>query len=142
MGASLCGGRAHALLENFFRQVGEMLGCEVDRVYDAMARAIEGKSLIDVPTVTPLFGGTRKDPLCRGSIQGLSTENFIPQHLIAGMMEGMARELYEMYQSYLHSGGEVVPLHGSGNGLRKNQYLQSCFEQMFGQSTFASEDFS
>ena len=50
------------------------------------------------------------------------------------MMEGMALELYEMYQSYLKSGGDTVLLYGSGNGLRKNQYLQSCFEQIFCQN--------
>lgn len=140
VGASLCGGRAYALLENFFRQVGEMLGCEVDCVYDSMKRAIEGVSLADIPTVIPLFGGTRKDPLCRGSIEGLSTENFTPQHFIVGIMEGMARELYEMYQSYLKSGGETVLLYGSGNGLRKNQHLKSCFEQMFGQCLVLCSD--
>ena len=103
-------------------------------MYDAMERVIEGASLTDIPTVIPFLGGTRKDPLCKGAIEGLSTENFTPQHLIVGMMEGIARELYEMYQSHLKSGGDTVFLYGSGNGLRKNQYLQSCFEQIFCQN--------
>lgn len=133
VGASLCGGRAYALLENFFRQVGDMLGVKVERVYDAMDKLAEEK-VKDIPIVTPLFQGTRKDPSLRGSIEGLSTENFTPQHLIVGTIEGMARELYEMYRSYLSSGGVSVTLYGSGNGLRKNKYLQDCFERMFGQS--------
>lgn len=133
VGASLCGGRAYALLESFFRQVGEMLGVKADRVYDAMDKLAEG-NISDIPTVTPLFQGTRRDSSLRGSIEGLSTENFTPQHLIVGMMEGMARELYGMYRSYVQSGGVSVTLYGSGNGLRKNKYLQECFERMFQQS--------
>ena len=132
VGASLCGGRAYALLESFFRQVGDMFGVKVDRVYDAMDKLAEEK-VEDIPIVTPLFQGTRKDPSLRGTIEGLSTENFTPQHLIVGMMEGMARELYDMYQSYLSSGGVAVTLYGSGNGLRKNRYLQECFERLFEQ---------
>ena len=134
VGASLCGGRAYALLEKFFRQVGEMLGCQCDSVYGSMERLIQEEAPDDLPKIVPLFCGTRKDPTYRGSIEGLTAENFTPQHLIFGMMEGMTYELYEMYQSYLRSGGEPVALYGSGNGLRKNKRLQICFEKMFEQN--------
>ena len=133
VGASLCGGRAYALLENFFRQVGDMLGIKIESAYTAMEKLAE--NIVEAPPkVTPLFQGTRNDPSLRGSIEGLSTENFTPQHFIVGMMQGMVRELYDMYVSYLESGGENVALYGSGNGLRKNKYLQACFEDMFEQS--------
>lgn len=134
VGASLCGGRAYALLENFFRMTGHMLGVEVSSAYDAMASLLgsSGKPS-NIPPVIPLFQGTRQNPTLRGSIEGLSTENFTPLHLIWGMMEGMAGELHQMYLLYLLSGGAPVALIGSGNGLRKNKYLQNCFSEIFGQ---------
>ena len=133
VGASLCGGRAYALLERFFRETAAMLGVDCARAYDAMdALAALDEPLDDPIKVTPLFSGTRKDPSLRGSIENLSTENFTPRHLITGMMEGMAKELYDMYGSYLASGGTPSTLYGSGNGLRVNPYLQKCFERLFG----------
>lgn len=135
VGASLCGGRAYALLADFFRMAGEMLGAPSANVYAAMdAEAAKKTPLTDVPTVTPLFSGTRRDPSLRASITGLSTENLTPRHLIVGTMEGMAQELYGMYQSYLAAGGTPLPLYGSGNGLRKNAYLQKCFARLFGKA--------
>ena len=133
VGASLCGGRAYALLENFFRQVGNMLGVNAEQVYGAMDK-LATENVKDIPKIIPLFQGTRKDPFLRGSIEGLSTENFTPQHFIVGMMNGMTRELYDMYDNYLESGGKKSTLYGSGNGLRKNKYLQTCIEKMFEQS--------
>ena len=109
-----------------------MLGIECERAYDAMdALAASDEPLTDPISVTPLFSGTRKDPSLRGKIEGLSTENFTPRHLVVGVMEGMAKELYDMYLSYLASGGTPLPLYGSGNGLRVNPYLQKCFERLF-----------
>ena len=135
VGASLCGGRAYALLADFFRKAGEMMGVTSENVYAAMdALAALDTPLEDVPTVSTLFSGTRKDPTLRGAITGLSTENFTPRHLIVGMMEGMASELYTMYKSYLAAGGEPLPLYGSGNGLRKNDYLQKSFARLFGEA--------
>lgn len=132
VGASLCGGRAYALLENFFRETARMLGVDCDRAYDAMdALAAQEDPITDPITVTPLFSGTRKNPALRGKIEGLSTENFTPRHLITGVMQGMARELYEMYDAYLASGGKPSTLYGSGNGLRVNPYLQKCFKELF-----------
>ena len=65
-----------------------------DSVYDAMARMLDAGEVTDFPAVSTLFQGTRKDPTLRGSISGLSTENFTPQHLIHGVMHGMADELF------------------------------------------------
>ena len=132
VGASLCGGRAYALLEKFFRETAEMLGVPCTRAYDAMdALAAKEEPITDPITVTPLFSGTRRDPARRATVENLSTENFTPRHLITGMMEGMARELYDMYAAYLASGGKPSTLYGSGNGLRVNPYLQKCFERLF-----------
>lgn len=134
VGASICGGRAYALLERFFRSVGQMLGHEPESAYDAMAALLEREGRpSDIPAVTPLFQGTREDPALRGKIEGLSTDNFTPLHLIWGVMEGMAAELRGMYDQYLASGGAPGRLLGSGNGLRKNPFLRRCFSSAFGQ---------
>lgn len=140
VGASLCGGRAYALLEGFFREtVQAMTGTAPESCYDAMAALLDQGRPEDVPNITPLFQGTRQNPELRGSITGLSTENLTPRHLTYAMLEGMAGELYELYRSYRNAGGEDAALIGSGNGLRKNRYLQNCFSQMFGQTLVMSE---
>ena len=141
VGASLCGGRAYALLEKFFRQTVEMAtGTTPDSCYDGMSALLaSSEKPSDVPAVTPLFQGTRQDPSLRGHIDGLSTENLTPLHLIWGMMEGMAGELHDMYLHYRTAGGSDVSLIGSGNGLRKNKFLQKCFSDLFGQPLVMSE---
>lgn len=141
VGASLCGGRAYALLEKFFRQVVEMqTGVAPESCYAAMNEMLEKNQLPEeLPAVSPLFQGTRLDPSLRGTIENLSTENFTPLHLTYGLLQGMAGELYEMYCRYLHSGGTAGKLFGSGNGLRKNRTLCEAFERLFGQPLTLSE---
>ena len=132
-GASLCGGRAYALLEQFFRSTASMLGAETNSCYDAMARLLdENPRPDDVPAVCTLFEGTRADSSLTGSISGLTTHNFTPLHLIYGVMDGMADELHRMYTAYRQAGGTPKRLIGSGNGLRQNRYLQQRFESAFG----------
>lgn len=141
VGASLCGGRAYAMLENFMRSCAEAVtGAKVEPCYDAMERLLREKEMPeDIPQITPLFQGTRRDPSLRGSITNISTENFTPEHLIWAMLEGMAGELYNMYQCYLQAGGAEAQLIGSGNGLRKNIHLQNCFSRTFGQEVRMSD---
>ena len=140
VGASLCGGRAYALLEKFFRDTASaMTGASVDSCYDTMNSLLgEGKPE-DIPTLIPLFQGTRQNPSLRGSMTGLSTENFTPRHLLWATLEGMTKELHGMYLQYLKAGGKPVDLIGSGNGLRKNVYLQSCFTELFGRPLTMSD---
>ncbi len=141
VGASLCGGRAYALLESFLRGCAQMVTGQVQgSCYDAMAALLgSGEKPRDLPCVTPLFQGTRLEPSLRGSITGISTENLTPRHLTWAMLEGMAGELNGMYRQYLEAGGKPAALIGSGNGLRKNVYLQRCFEEAFGQKLTMSE---
>lgn len=134
VGASLCGGRSYALLENFFRQTAKMVTGEEIFAYDAMARMMEemGRPK-DLPKTVTTFQGTRQDPTLRGSISGLTAENFTPEHLIWSVMEGMAQELYGMYRGFLDQGGrKPACMIGSGNGLRKNKWLCQVFEEVFG----------
>ena len=140
VGSSLCGGRAYALLESFLRQTAEaMTDCAPESCYDAMDALLGQGCPEDLPIVTPLFQGTRQDPSLRGSITGLSAENFTVRHLIWAMLNGMTAELYDMYARYTAAGGSASMLIGSGNGLRKNIHLQNCFTRMFGQELLMSD---
>ena len=68
--------------------------------------------------------GTRENPGVRGSIRNISQDNFTPGHLICGVLEGMARELYNMYGKIRSQTGEADKVTASGNGIRKNKVLQ------------------
>lgn len=106
VGASLCGGRAYALLAEFFAQTVRMMGSEPSDVYGAMERRLRSSPRPEsIPDVLPLFEGTRQDSSQTAAITGLTAENFTPLHLIWGMMEGMAQELAQMYRAYLAAGG-------------------------------------
>lgn len=133
VGASLCGGRAYALLAEFFAQTVRMMGSEPPDVYGAMERLLRSSPRpASIPDVLPLFEGTRQDSSRTAAITGLTAENFTPLHLIWGMMEGMAQELAQIYRAYLAAGGLPRQLTGSGGGLRRNPFLCDCFSRTFG----------
>lgn len=133
VGAALCGGKAYALLEGFFRQIVQMVtGQSVASCYDAMERLLEqSPEPSDYAKVTPLFRGTRSDASLRASIGNLSEENFQPLSLMYGMMRGMAQELYDMLACFMRTGGTKTRLFGSGNGLRLNKRLCAIVENTF-----------
>lgn len=142
VGASLCGGRSYALLETFFRDTVKMVTGQDVSAYDAMAKAMEASPDLSTSIkFTTLFQGTRKDPTLRGSIQNIGADNFTPAHFIHGVMQGMADELYTMYDGYLTLGGKPpVSMVGSGNGLRKNPHLCRIFETTFGVPLLLSQN--
>lgn len=142
VGASLCGGRAYAMLESFFRQTVKMVTGSDESVYDAMGKALESCENVDnYPETLTLFQGTRKDPSLRGEIRGIGIDNFTPLHFMYGFMHGMADELYGMYRGYLDLGGKnPVAMIGSGNGLRRNAHLCRIMEDTFGCPLTLSEN--
>ena len=79
------------------------------------------------------FDGTRVHPEQTGSITNLTAENFTPELFVYGVLDGMSRELYTMYQT-IHAGTAIKIEHmiGSGNGLRKNPVLCEIMKEMFG----------
>ena len=74
--------------------------------------------------VQTTFDGTRTDSGLRGEIRNISSDNFTPEFLTYGVLEGMIRELYDMFVQ-IEKGTEIkiVQMIGSGNGLRKNKVL-------------------
>lgn len=130
VGAALCGGRAYALLKDFYKaivfSVAETDDAAIYALMDSFLRK-EGESL----SVDTRFAGTRADKTVRGSICNISTENFTPAALTKGVLEGMARELYELYLRMNVNIGGIV---GSGNGIRKNKALAEAVRNLFGYS--------
>lgn len=129
-GSALCGGRAYALLEKFFRQYAVACGMSDENQYDVMnslaKEGVESGSSLRVKTT---FCGTRANPLERGSIEQIGENDFTPQALTAGVLNGMADELYEMYQ--LMPKEAVRTLIASGNAVRKNPVLRKILENKF-----------
>ena len=119
VGSALCGGRAYALLRDFYKRIFAyripLTDSEVYAVMGEMAK----KDIPPLPVDTR-FSGTRARENIRGSITGISTENFVPEALTAGVLEGMISELTDMYEG---SGIAKKGLVGSGNGIRKNEAL-------------------
>ncbi len=133
VGASLCGGRAYALLEKFYRCIAADCCDNIDSYYDVMKKLLEGgEKPQDLPKIAPLFQGTRDNPELRASITNLSADNFTPIHITWALLEGMTRELYDMYLIYRskaeNTGEKLV---GSGNGLRKNPHFQKIVSARF-----------
>ena len=134
VGASLCGGRAYAVLEHFFRSYIKAAGMEETSQYAVMAELAErGMKDADRLKVCTAFNGTRVEPGLRGSITNIGEDNFTPESLTYGVLEGMARELYDMY-CLMREGTDLKAerLVASGNGLRMNPVLQEICSSMFG----------
>ena len=133
VGSSLCGGRAYAILEKFFRSyVHEVCEMEMPQ-YDVMERlALRAISEENGMKVRTTFKGTRVDPDLRGSIENISEESFTPEGLIAGVMRGLLDELYDMYIAVSSGTGICVQkVIGSGNGIRKNKVMQKIAQERF-----------
>lgn len=132
VGASLCGGRAYAMLEQFYR---EAAGLE-ERMYSRMQEQADdflkkyGKEA--AWKVDTAFSGTRSDPTRRGMITGIGVENFHPGALTVGVICGILNELYEQYEQMCRlTGKKATCLVGSGNGIRRNPLMRKLAEEMF-----------
>lgn len=136
-GSSLCGGRAYAILENFLRSYLAAAGagnCPQYGTMEALAqKALAMREGTDCGLrVSTTFKGTRVDPDMRGSITGIDENNFTPGNLILGVLEGMTRELYDMYMTICAGTGiRAERVVASGNGVRRNPVLQRLIAQMF-----------
>ena len=138
-GASLCGGKAYALLEQFFRKIVKEATGQDQPLYKVMEKmARTGRDLNSERTesrkikVETTFDGTRVNPEKSGSITQVYSENFTPEDLCYGVLKGMSTELYQMYMTIQNGIGiKIRRMIGSGNGLRKNPVLCEIIEDMF-----------
>lgn len=133
VGSGLCGGRAYAMLEQFYREISGD-GEAMYKQMAAQAEAFRQKYGMDAAwKVKTTFSGTRSNPEERGSISGIGVENFHPGAMTLGVIWGVLDELYQMYtQMCAVTGRKAAKLVGSGNGLRKNRLMQELAEMRFG----------
>lgn len=132
-GSGLCGGRAYAMLEQFYREAAGVSDSLYSLMEEQAGNFLAHHKPEEAWKIRTTFSGTRNDPEEKGSIQGISVENFCPGAMTVGMMQGILEELYEMYlQMCRMTGGERVRLIGSGNGIRRNKLMQELAEKLFG----------
>ncbi len=133
-GSPLCGGRAYALLERFFRTFLQAAGHPVQNTYEILNRLAADYDTLTDPLVThTTFCGSRQEPDLRGAIGRIGIDNFTPTHLTVSFLQGCVDELHEFYRAMQ----PLLPhppqyLVGSGNGLRQNPTLQALFSKTFG----------
>ena len=134
-GSSLCGGRAYAMLEQFYRSAP---GCSGEgSLYAAMLEQAEA-FLKENPAeaawdIYPAFSGTRSNPSACGSMGGIRTTNFTPGAMTVGMIRGILGELAQHYTQMCRlTGKEAHALVGSGNAIRRNPLMKRLAEEMFG----------
>ena len=138
VGASLCGGRAYAMLEQFYREIAAMgNGTGAGSLYAYMqeqAEAFLEKYGEDAAwKVDTAFSGTRSDPSRRGMITGIGVENFHPGAMTVGVIRGILEELHNQYEQMCRlTGKKAIHLAGSGNGIRRNPLMRKMAEKMFG----------
>ena len=130
-GSALCGGRAYAMLEGFYREIAGR-DC-----YSLMAEHAESflksHGLNQAWEVDTRFNGTRSDPDITGSITGITAGNFCPGALTVGVIRGILEELRGMYESMKSlTGRSASVIIGSGNGLRKNEIMRRLAGEIFG----------
>ena len=138
-GSSLCGGRAYAILEKFLRETARLVtGVQVDSAYSAMDKVVEELDRTEPALVVDTsFSGTRQEPDKRGSIRNINIDNLTMAHLCDGVMNGIAGELYTLYQQ-MQPMLQKVPCQmvASGNGVRLNKHLTERFVKAFGLPLF------
>ena len=128
VGSALCGGRAYSLLKDFYSKI---FSYDSEKSYDEIYNIMN--EMLDAGGVDPLyvdtrFAGTRVNANIRGNISNISVSNFTPEGLTRGVLDGIAKELYDMYEKI---GIKKSCIIGSGNGIRKNPHLIRSFENLF-----------
>jgi sugar (pentulose or hexulose) kinase len=131
----LAGGWSYQVLEQFFQDVGSNLfqAESSKKLYETMNQLAKGIAAgAEGLSCEPRFSGTRLDPAQRGSITGLSPQNFTAGHLARAILEGMSRSLHDGFKAIRqvtnHSPTKLV---AAGNGLRENLLLAEIVSQAF-----------
>lgn len=125
VGASLCGGRAFAWLNDVVRSWLRDFGHEAEReqVYGRLC-ALAAIGHVGEPLVArTVFAGTRADPLARGAFENVGLDNFRLADVSRAVLEGIVEELCEFHDL---AGGSAAheTVVASGNAIRKNPLLQ------------------
>lgn len=142
VGAAICGGAAFAALERFFRQYAAAAGAPDIPQFEVMKRLLELQTdQTEALTVKTTFLGTRKNPHESGVISNISMANFYPAALIRGTLNGIAKELLDLYRVIKERTGiSRSKLVASGNGIRRNKHLQEILGEAFGMPVYVEQN--
>jgi len=142
LGVGLCGGTSFAMLNRFFCETCKLFssGAEKDTMFGMMMKAAEKEYDREAVSgerlkINTQFRGTRLAPTLRGSITGITMNNFTPGALVLGFYRGVCMELYETYQKLQLPEGKGRLLL-CGNALRNNPLLRKICEEAFGRKAF------
>jgi sugar (pentulose or hexulose) kinase len=131
----LAGGWSYQVLQQFFQDIGRELfqAHSAEHQYEQMNRLAAGIPCgADGLRCEPRFSGTRLDPAVRGSITGISPQNFTAGHLARAVLEGMSRSLVEGFQAIRQVTNQTpTQLVAAGNGLRENRLLAQIVSEEF-----------
>ncbi len=127
VGASLCGGRAYAWLNDVVQHWLGEFGYRIERekVYARLTElATTAPADCGGLRMSTTFAGTRGEPAVRGGIEGISLDNFSLGNAARAALAGIIDELCDMYEQ---AGGKSGCRHtkavASGNAVRKNPLL-------------------
>lgn len=127
-GCALCGGRAFKMAERFIAQCAEIATGELpESLYKQIDEHLKSKDCSSM-TADTRFCGTRLNPDLKGSFLNIDESNFTPLDMLFATLEGMSRELYDMYVLLDIKCNKLVC---SGNGIRKNPTLKKIIQKMF-----------
>lgn len=135
VGASLCGGRAYAWLNDVVRDWLHAMGFEIDRdsVYAKLNElAASAQAGADGLVARTTLGGTRKDPAVRGAIEGISLQNFSLPNVARAVLEGLVEELGAYYDAVSDACSRHETVVASGNAVRKNPLLREIIARRLG----------
>lgn len=133
VGASLGGGRSLAALANALRDFLHSMSVEplpdLERIYSALQVSAGARYGTELKATTS-FSGERYDQSLRGSLTGISFENFTMGDIFAGLSRGVVESLWGLLPESFYIGkNEVV---GSGNAVRRSSMMQRYIEEVFG----------
>jgi len=135
VGASLCAGKAYALLEELFAGVLESFGAGRPEapLFDRMNRLAREAGEEPALEVDTRFQGTRGDPGVTGRIGNITPGNLTPAALVRGFLRGIAGELHDCYRRMTDAAGvrRITAIVASGNAIRRNPALREEFARRF-----------
>ena len=144
LGAGLSGGTSFRLLNDFFSETCRLFSKETDRetmfvrMMEEAEKAEQAEDGNEQLIVSTLFRGKRSDPSLRGSITGITPNNFTPGNLVLGFYRGVCTELVEYYLK-MDADPEKGRLLLCGNAFRSNPLLRKIFGDTFKRQVYISD---
>jgi len=134
-GSALCGGYAYSMLEEFFRSYMVSAGMPEVSQYNVLNQIASdeyykgGEGL----SVDVSFFGKRSDPDYRGSINNIDKQSFTPSALVLGVLNGMCRELYDLYKGFNCRKTDII---ASGGAIKRNDLLKRLVADRFNMKVY------